>query len=90
MNPTQFASLVISNIGYDKFQTMLYTAPSGAVQILFIWIGVLGCYLFPKNRSLIVMVLVIVPLVGNILLLKLSISAGWGLIVASWLVGTVK
>lgn len=67
---------------------MLYTAPSGAVQILFIWIGVLGCYLFPNNRSLIVMILVIVPLVGNILLLKLSLSSGWGMIIASWLVST--
>jgi hypothetical protein len=79
--------LVISNVGYDKFETMLYTAPSGAVQILFIWVGVLGCYLLPNKRSLIVMLLIIIPLVGNILLLKLSISAGWGLIVASWLVG---
>jgi hypothetical protein len=78
--------LVISNIGYDKYQTMLYTSPSGAVQVFFIWVGVLGCYLFPKNRSLIVMILVVVPLVGNILLLKLSLSAGWGMIVASWLV----
>lgn len=85
-----FASLVISNIGYDKFQTMLYGAPSGAVQILFIWIGVLGCYLFPKNRSLIVMILVIVPLIGNILLLKLSLSSGWGMIVASWLASIIS
>jgi hypothetical protein len=66
--------LVISNIGYDKFETMLYTAPSGAVQIIFIWVGVLGCYLLPKKRSLIVMLLIIIPLVGNILLLKLSIK----------------
>jgi hypothetical protein len=65
---------------------MLYTAPSGAVQIFFIWVGILGCYLFPKNRSAVVMLLVIVPLVGNILLLKLSLSSGWGMIVASWLV----
>ncbi|KAJ6442772.1 threonine ammonia-lyase precursor [Purpureocillium lavendulum] len=28
-----FASLVISNIGYDRFETMLYMSPSGIVQI---------------------------------------------------------
>jgi hypothetical protein len=33
----------------------------------------------------IVILLVVVPLVGNILLLKLSLSSGWGMIVASWL-----
>lgn len=69
---------------------MLYGAPSGAVQILFIWIGVLACNLFPNKRCLIVMLLVAVPLVGNILLLKLSLSAGWGLIVASWLASVIS
>lgn len=82
---SKFASPVISNIGYDKFQIMLYGAPSGAVLILFVWIGVLACHLFPNKRCLIVMLLVTVPLIGNILLLKLSLSAGWGMIVASWL-----
>ncbi|RDW64730.1 pantothenate transporter-2 [Coleophoma cylindrospora] len=85
-----FASLVIKNIGYNKFQTMLYGAPSGAVQIFFIWVGVLGCFLWPNRRSLIVMILIIVPLVGNILLLKLSVSAGWGMIVASWLASVIS
>lgn len=65
---------------------MLYTSPSGAVQIVFIWIGVLGCFLMPNKRSLVVILLIIPPFIGNILLLKLPISAGWGLIVASWLV----
>lgn len=40
----------------------------------------------PKNRCAVVLVLIIPPLIGNILLLKLQVSAGWGLIVASWLV----
>ncbi|RWQ94080.1 major facilitator superfamily domain-containing protein [Paecilomyces variotii] len=80
-----FASLVINNIGYNKFETMLYTSPSGAVQIVFIWIGVLGCFLMPNKRCLVVIFLIIPPFVGNILLLRLPISAGWGLIVASWL-----
>ncbi|OKL61766.1 hypothetical protein UA08_02466 [Talaromyces atroroseus] len=85
-SPLTFASLVIKNIGYDKFDTLLYGSPSGALQILFIWISVLGCLVFPKNRCAVVLVLIIPPLIGNILLLKLPISAGWGVIVASWLV----
>ncbi|PYH37483.1 major facilitator superfamily transporter [Aspergillus neoniger CBS 115656] len=80
-----FASLIIKNLNYDKYQTMLYTSPSGAVQIVAIWIGVLGCQLLPNNRSLVVILLSIPPLIGNILLLKLPLTTGWGLIVSSWL-----
>ncbi|OJK01773.1 hypothetical protein ASPACDRAFT_1867479 [Aspergillus aculeatus ATCC 16872] len=80
-----FASLIIKNLNYTSLQTMLYTAPSGAVQILAIWASLAGCYLLPNNRCLVVMVMTIPPLVGNILLLKLPLTAGWALIVASWL-----
>ncbi|KAH6625154.1 major facilitator superfamily transporter [Boeremia exigua] len=80
-----FASLVINTIGYDKYQTMLYTAPSGAVQIMLLWVGMLGCRLFPHNRTHVILALIIPPLIGNILLLRLSLSAGWGMIAASWL-----
>lgn len=65
---------------------MLYTAPSGAVQVLLLWIGVAGCWMFPRNRTLVVVALIIPPLVGTVLLLKLSTESGWGMIVASWLV----
>ncbi|KAF1356156.1 major facilitator superfamily domain-containing protein [Delphinella strobiligena] len=62
-----FASLIIKSLGNDKYQTMLYTAPSGAVQLLLIWIGVIGCAIFPR--------------IGCVLLLKLPIpGAGWGVI----------
>ncbi|KAI4603818.1 hypothetical protein KJ359_003638 [Pestalotiopsis sp. 9143b] len=84
-----FASLVINTIGYDKYETMLYTAPSGAVQVLVLWIGVVGCWLFPRNRTLVVMALIIPPLVGTVLLLKLSTDSGWGMIVASWLASCI-
>ncbi|KAF2725960.1 major facilitator superfamily transporter [Polychaeton citri CBS 116435] len=84
-----FASLVIRGSGYDKFETMLYTAPSGAVQVALIWIGVAGCFLFPRNRTLIATALIIPPLVGTILLLKLPLDAGWGVIVASWLASCI-
>ncbi|KAE8152993.1 major facilitator superfamily domain-containing protein [Aspergillus avenaceus] len=80
-----FASLMIKNLNYDAFQTMLFTAPSGAVQIVFVWIGMLLCALLPKNRCIVVMILSIPPLVGNILLLKLPLSASWAMIVSSWL-----
>ncbi|KAK8023560.1 major facilitator superfamily transporter [Apiospora rasikravindrae] len=80
-----FASLVINTIGYDKYQTMLYTAPSGAAQVLLLWIGVAGCSLFPHNRTLVVLALIIPPFIGNVLLLKLSLDSGWGMIVSSWL-----
>ncbi|KAF9635023.1 putative pantothenate transporter protein [Lasiodiplodia theobromae] len=85
-----FASLVIKSIGYTKFETMLYTAPSGAVQILMIWLGILGCRLLPTHRCIVILALIIPPFVGNILLLKLSIADGWGLIVASWLASCIS
>ena len=81
-----FASLIIKGLGYDKYETMLYTAPSGAVQLALIWIGVIGCGLFPRNRSAVAFALMILPFVGCILLMKLSLGAGRGMIVASWLV----
>ncbi|KAF2758091.1 major facilitator superfamily transporter [Pseudovirgaria hyperparasitica] len=84
-----FASLVINTIGYDRYQTMLYTAPSGAVQILLLWIGVIGCWLFPRNRTFVIMALIIPPLVGNVLLLKFSLNSSWGMIAASWLASCI-
>ncbi|KAL1982001.1 hypothetical protein VTN96DRAFT_1825 [Rasamsonia emersonii] len=85
-----FASLIIKNLNYTKFQTMLYAAPSGAVQVCFIWIGILGCFLLPKNRSLVVLLLIIPPLIGNCLLLKLPLTAGWGMIGSSWLASCIS
>ncbi|KAK8103207.1 hypothetical protein PG984_016353 [Apiospora sp. TS-2023a] len=85
----KFASLVINTIGYDKFQTMLYTAPSGAAQVLLLWIGVAGCWLFPENRTLVVLALIIPPFIGNVLLLKLSLDSGWGMIVSWWLASCI-
>jgi hypothetical protein len=65
---------------------MLYTAPSGAVQVAFLWVGVVGCWIFPRNRSLVTMALIIPPLIGNVLLLLLTVDAGWGMIASAWLV----
>jgi hypothetical protein len=77
--------LIIKGEGYDKFQTILYTAPSGAVQITLLWIGVLCCWALPSNRTLVALALVIPPLIGNISLLELYNVKSWGIIVAAWL-----
>ncbi|KAJ5246356.1 hypothetical protein N7468_001339, partial [Penicillium chermesinum] len=84
-----FASLVIESIGYSRLDTMLYTAPSGAVQIALLWVGTSLVYMFPRQRTFVVLALIIPPLVGTIFLLKLSLSAEWGLIVASWLASCI-
>ena len=81
-----FASLMINAIGYDKLDTMLYTAPSGAVQVALLWIGMFFCWLFPRNRTLVVLLLIVPPFVGNILLMTLSLESRWGIIVSAWLV----
>lgn len=67
---------------------MLFTSPSGAVQIAAIWVGVIACIAFPNKRCLVIMFLAIPPLIGNVLLLKLPLTNEWGLIVSSWLVST--
>ena len=85
-----FASLVIKNLGYSSSQTLLYGSPSGAVQIVFIWVGVAGCWFFPNRRSLIVLLISVIPLTGCILLTVLPTSAGWGMIVASWLASVIS
>ncbi|KAJ5613210.1 hypothetical protein N7510_006404 [Penicillium lagena] len=85
-----FASLLIENLGYGKFDTMLYTCPSGAVQIFFIWVGLFFCHLWPHRRCAITIGLTIVPLTGTILLFSLPLTAGWGMIIASWLASVIS
>lgn len=81
--------MVIKGLGYDKYQTLLYTIPSGVVQILLLWMGVFACMLLPKNRTAVALVLVLPPLIGNIFLMRLTSKAGWGMIVASWLASCI-
>ncbi|KAE8140837.1 MFS general substrate transporter [Aspergillus pseudotamarii] len=85
-----FASLIIHYLGYSNFETMLYTSPSGAIQIIFIWVGIIFCWLWPNRRCAIAIGLSIVPLTGIILLFALPLSAGWGMIVASWLASVIS
>ncbi|GMF80178.1 unnamed protein product [Aspergillus oryzae] len=72
-----FASLVIESLGYSKLDTMLYTAPSGAVQMALLWIGVALAAILPRQRTLVALMLIIPPLVGTVFLFKLDLSAEW-------------
>ncbi|EPX75385.1 membrane transporter [Schizosaccharomyces octosporus yFS286] len=80
-----FQSLILNDFGYDKFQVMIYGSPSGAVQLAFVWIGVFMVMGFSNYRTVIAQLLIIVPIVGNALLLGLPSKAGWGIVVSSWL-----
>ncbi|OJJ42166.1 hypothetical protein ASPZODRAFT_77557 [Penicilliopsis zonata CBS 506.65] len=82
-----FATLMIERLGYSSAQTLIYNCPSGAVQIVAIWAGVLGCRFFPQRRCLVVIGLILIPIVGCILLVALPFH-GWGIIVGAWLGGT--
>lgn len=82
-----FASLVISDIGYNKFQTMLFTAPVGALQASLVWIAAIGVWPIPRKTCLVVIIMAVPPLIGCVLLLELPTpSAGRGIIVSAWIV----
>ncbi|KAL4916203.1 major facilitator superfamily domain-containing protein [Aspergillus aurantiobrunneus] len=85
-----FATLVINSIGYTQLETMLYTSPSGAVQVALLWAGLILCYLLPRQRTLVVILLTIPPIIGNILMLILPLSSGWGLIASAWLASCIS
>lgn len=80
-----FATLTINSLGYTKTQTMFLTAPSGAVQVLVLWIGAALCHLMPKNRTIVVC---IPSLVGNLFLMKLPLESSWGIIVSACFVSS--
>lgn len=80
-----FASLMIQSISNNKLTTMLYTGPSGAVQVALLWVGTILVFFFPRQRTLVILVLIIPPFIGTIFLYNFDTSAGWGVIVASWL-----
>ncbi|KAH3669223.1 hypothetical protein OGAPHI_001344 [Ogataea philodendri] len=83
--PILFSTLMINDFGYDKFKTMEYSSPSGAIQFLVIWIGVGMLLMIPKQRCIVIMILTLVPLAGNIMLVCMRHSSGWGVITGGWL-----
>lgn len=81
-----FAAFVVKGIGYDRYDTMLYTAPSGAVQFGMLLVSMAACRLFPRNRTLVAVGFIIPPIVGTVLLMKLPLDRPWGIMVSAWLV----
>ena len=81
----QFSSLVISGFGFNKFQTMLVGLPSGAVQILSVWISALTMRYTKNLRSFLGILATLVPLIGSVMMMTLPKSARWGIVVATWL-----
>ncbi|TVY44091.1 putative transporter [Lachnellula occidentalis] len=79
-----FASLIIKELGYTSGATLLYGSPSGAVQLVAIWIGIIACQFWPNRRCLITICLIAIPLAGCIMLLVLP-ERGWPVIVGAWL-----
>lgn len=64
---------------------MLVGLPSGALQIITIWTAALGMRYTKNKRWLFGILLSCVPLLGSILLLSMPASAGWGIVVSTWL-----
>ncbi|CEP65050.1 uncharacterized protein LALA0_S19e00188g [Lachancea lanzarotensis] len=83
--PIIFQSLILAGFGYDKYETMKYGSPAGAIQLLFVWIAVFAVKIFPRERAAIAGCLVAIPLTGSIMVLSLKRSSGWWVIVGSWL-----
>ncbi|KAF9888053.1 hypothetical protein FE257_009318 [Aspergillus nanangensis] len=69
---------------------VLITLPSPVIAIVFIWVGIVCCSLWPNRRCAIVIGLTAIPLTGIVLLFSLPLSAGWGMIVASWLASVIS
>lgn len=76
--------MIIKQLGYTSGDTLLHGSPSGAVQIVAIWIGITACLIWPQKRSLVIIGLVSIPLAGCIMLLVLPLQ-GWPIIIAAWL-----
>ena len=76
---------MISGFGFNKFMTMLVGLPSGAIQIISVWVTALAMRWTRNLRSFWGFIMVLIPLIGSILLLTLPKSEKWGIVVATWL-----
>lgn len=87
----KFASLVISGFGWSPFNTMLVGLPSGFLQILFIWITVLGMRANTRiPRCYWGVALTALPLVGNIGIYLVPAANKWGVVVFTWLATVIS
>ncbi|KAJ9139406.1 MFS general substrate transporter [Pleurostoma richardsiae] len=81
----KFSSLVINGFGFSKFNTMLVGLPSGAMQIITVWVFALGMRYTNNYRWIWGLFATTIPLIGSILLLCLPASNDWGIVVSTWL-----
>ncbi len=81
----KFSSQVITGFGFSKFNSMLVGLPSGAIQVLTIWLCALGMQWTKNYRYAWGLFATIIPLVGSILLLVLPATNSWGIVVSTWL-----
>lgn len=86
----KFASLVISGFGWSPFNTMLVGLPSGFLQILFIWITVIGIRVTKIPRCYWGVALTALPLVGNIGIYLIPSSNKWGVVIFTWLATVIS
>src|SRR6266536_4846375 len=64
---------------------MLVGLPSGALQIILIWVAALGMRHTRNKPCFWGILLTLVPLIGSILLLVLPKADKWGIVVSTWL-----
>ncbi|KAH8653603.1 major facilitator superfamily domain-containing protein [Xylariales sp. PMI_506] len=86
----KFASLVISGFGWSKFNTMLVGLPTGAFQVAFIWITVIGIRVTKIPRCYWGIAVTIIPLVGNVGVACIPSTSKWGVVIFTWLASTIS
>ncbi|KAL2203564.1 MFS general substrate transporter [Sarocladium strictum] len=87
----KFSSIVINGFGYDKYTTMLVGLPGGAVNILTTWFGAFAPRFIPGkySRTITVLLLCCIPLIGTVLLMTLPSHSKWGIVVSTWMAAAV-
>ncbi|EMT72223.1 hypothetical protein FOC4_g10000416 [Fusarium odoratissimum] len=69
---TAFGSLVIRGFGYKGLQALLIQMPTGAAQLGFVVISCTLCSLLPNIRTIMMMCLTIISLIGMVLMYALD------------------
>ena len=69
---TAFGSLVIQGFGYECLQALLIQMPSGAAQLGFVVISAVLCSWIPNIRTVVMMSLSLISLVGMVLMYALD------------------
>ncbi|KAF6519557.1 hypothetical protein HZS61_015974 [Fusarium oxysporum f. sp. conglutinans] len=69
---TAFGSLVIRGFGYKGLQALLIQMPTGAAQLGFVVISCTLCSLLPNIRTVMMMCLTIISLIGMVLMYALD------------------